>query len=535
MPKVFFPFFFVFILLVTLPLSAQFQPRVDYAVGPSPYGVAVGDFNGDGKPDLVVANNGGNPNTLSILLGNGDGTFQARSDIAGGGSPLQVIVADFNRDGKLDLAVANSIYNTVTVLLGKGDGTFQAPVAYATGTNAQWLVAADFNGDGKLDIATTNYEGDYWGGSISILLGNGDGTFEGQIRYPVGVNPFGVMAADFNHDGKLDLAVVCNNGYYGVWILLGNGDGSFQSPVYYPSGYNPRVGVVTDLNGDGNPDIAIANCISNSVSILFGDGAGNFASQIVYPAGVCPATLAGGDFDGDGNFDLIAPNSGSNNVSLLKGSVSGAFQTGNSFAVGSNPMFVAVGDFNNDTALDLVVTNVNDNSVSVLMNIGTDFSISASAATPSTVKRGDTATSTVSLVLATTFHGPVNLSCAVQPATSAPTCSLSPNPVTFDSQGNATSTLTIDSSSTSARKGNSLPFLWLPVAAFALAAVRIRAPRPKWLASFLFLMMFGGLVFQFGCGTSTGGKTKEPQTYTVTITASSGAHQHSATTVLTVQ
>ncbi len=533
MPRIFYPAFFV--LFVILPLSAQFQPRVDYAVGPSPYGVAVGDFNGDGKPDLVVTNNGGNPNTLSILLGNGDGTFQPHTDIAGGGNPLQVIVADFNRDGKLDLAVANSINNTVTVLLGKGDGTFQSPVAYTTGTTPQWLVAADFNGDGNLDIATANYEGDYWSGSISILLGNGDGTFQGQARYPVGINPFGIMAADFNHDGNLDLAVVCNNGYYGVWILLGNGDGSFQSPVYYPSGYNPRVGVVTDLNGDGNPDIAIANCISNSVSILFGDGTGNFASQIVYPAGVCPQTLAGGDFDGDGNFDLVTPNSGSNNVSMLKGNDSGAFQTGNSFAVGSNPMFVAVADFNGDTAPDLVVTNVADNTVSVLMNIGTDFSVSATAATPSIVKRGDTATSTVSLVLATTFHGPVNLSCTVQPANSAPTCSFNPNPVTFDSQGNAASTLTIDTSTTTA-KNNSLPFLWFPLAALALTGVGLRSPQKKWIASLLFVVIFGGVVFQLACtGTSSGGNTTKPQIYAVTITAISGSHQHTATTTLAVE
>ncbi|HTS36506.1 MAG TPA: VCBS repeat-containing protein [Candidatus Solibacter sp.] len=532
MPRIFYPVFIV--LFVTLPLSAQFQPRVDYAVGPSPYGAAVGDFNGDGKPDLVVANNAAHPNTLSILLGNGDGTFQPHTDIPGGGHPLQIIVADFNRDGKLDLAVANSIYNTVSVLLGNGDGTFQPLVPYATGANAQWLVAADFNGDGRLDIATANYDSD--SDSVSILLGNGDGTFQRQVSFQVGVNPFGIMAADLNHDGKMDLVVVCNNGYYGVWILLGNGDGSFQNPAYNPSGYNPRVGLVTDLNADNNPDIAIANCISNSVSILFGDGAGNFASQIVYPVDVCPQTLAGGDFDGDGNLDLVTANSGGNDVSLLRGNGNGAFTSGGSFAVGNDPMWVAVADLNNDTAPDLVVTNVNDNTVSVLMNIGTDFSIAATAANPSPVNRGSTATSTVSLSLSTSFHGPVNLACSVQPTTAAPTCSFSRNPVTFDSQGNATSILTIDTSTTTAHKGNPLSFLWFPVAALVFAGAGWRASRQRWIPSLLFVVMFAGLTFQVACsGTSSSATKPTPQAYTITITGTAGSHQHTTSTSIVVQ
>ena len=290
------------------------------------------------------------------------------------------------------------------------------------------------------------------------------------------------------------------------------------------------------MNADGNPDIAVANCISNSVSILFGDGAGNFASQIVYPVAVCPQTLTGGDFDGDGNFDLVTANSSSNNVSLLKGNGSGAFQSGNSVAVGSNPMWVAVGDLNNDTAPDLVVTNVADNTVSVLLNIGTDFSISASAANPSTVNRGSTATSTVSLTLSTAFHGPVSLSCSVQPTTSAPTCSFSPNPAIFDAQGNATSTLTIDTGTKTAQRSSALPFLWFPVAALALAGLGSRAPRQKWISSLLFVVMLAGLTFQFACtGTSSGGTKTTPQAYTITITGTAGSHQHTASTSIVVQ
>ena len=517
-------------------LCAQFQPHVDYASGPSPYGAAVGDFNGDNKPDLVVTNNAASSNTLGILLGNGDGTFQAHTDIAGGGRPLQVIVADFNNDGGLDLAVANSIYSTITVLLGKGDGTFQPPVAYATGQTSQWLVAADFNGDGRLDIATANYGADYWSGSVSILLGSGDGTFQSQIEYPVGVNPFGIMAADFNHDGKRDLAVVCNNGSYGVWILLGNGDGSFQSAVYNPSGYNPRVGHVADLNGDGNLDIAIANCISNNISILMGDGGGSFAPQVNYGAGSCPQTLAGGDFNGDEKLDLVTSNSQNNNVTLLKGNGDGTFQSAVGFSVGASPMWVAVADFNGDTAPDLVVTNVSDNTVSVLLNQGTDFSFAVSASSPATIKRGQSSLATISMALLSSYGTPsVNLTCSVEPAESAPTCSFNPNPATF-TNGLATSALTLDTKTTVAARGSLPRFLWLPVAGFALIGLGFRSPRRKPLASVLGVLLLGGLIFQGACGE--GGTVQQPpptqpQTYTITVTGTSGA-THSATTTLTV-
>src|SRR5438270_739962 len=166
-----------FMLLFTVRVFAQFQPRVDYGVGPTPFSVAVGDFNGDGHPDLAVTNSGTTgTNGVSILLGNGDGTFQTHVDYAADDRPTSLVAADFNRDGKLDLAIVNGSSSTLSILLGNGDGTFKAHVDYPTvAANPQWLVAADFNNDGILDVATANYGPDYYGGSVSVFLGNGDG------------------------------------------------------------------------------------------------------------------------------------------------------------------------------------------------------------------------------------------------------------------------------------------------------------------------------------------------------------------------
>ena len=361
-------FIYCFLLAFPLQLSAQFAAHVDYPTGQEPWGVAVGDFNGDRKLDLAVTNS--NDNTVGVLLGNGDGTFQPQVAYATGSRPLSVSVGDFNGDGKLDLAITSAADNTVSVLLGRGDGTFWPHVDYAVGDiNPQWLVVADFNHDGKLDIATANYGPNYSNGSVSILLGNGDGTFQAPRTYPAGINPFGVMTGDFNHDGIPDLAVVNNNGYFGVQILLGNGDGSFQSPVFYATGENPRVGVVADLNGDGNLDLAIGNCIDNDLSILMGDGAGHFASQVNYATGNYVSKLASGDFNGDGKLDLVNTDAASNSVSVLLGNGDGTFQAHVDYATGNNPSWVAVGDFNGDGAPDLVTTNLFANTVSILLNI----------------------------------------------------------------------------------------------------------------------------------------------------------------------
>ncbi|HEX7368075.1 MAG TPA: VCBS repeat-containing protein [Candidatus Saccharimonadales bacterium] len=245
-----------------------FASKVDNGTGIAPFSVTTGDFNGDGKTDLAVANEGSN--TVSILLGNGDGTFQPAVNYTVGTGPSSVATGDFNGDGKTDLAVANDGSNTVSILLGNGSGGFTLASSPATGTGPSSVTTGDFNGDGKTDLAVTNYNGGS-GNTVSILLGNGDGTFQPAVNYTVGTSPFSVTTGDFNGDGKTDLAVA-NDGSGTVSILLGNGDGTFQPKTDYITGSLPHIVTTGDFNGDGKTDLAVTNSYNgaggNSVSIL---------------------------------------------------------------------------------------------------------------------------------------------------------------------------------------------------------------------------------------------------------------------------
>ena len=226
--------------------TSTLLPATPYqANGPGTW-VAVGDFNGDGNADFVVANSG-----ISVFLGNGNGTFQAPVNSASGASPVALATADFNEDGLLDVA---AVYATgeVAILLGNGDGTFQAPLNFAAGSGPSGVAVADFNGDGAADLAVANASG------VSVLLGNGDGTFQAPANYAAGSGPAAVAAGDFIGNGQADLAVV--NAVEGtVSILLGNGDGTFQPAVNYAVGANPQSVAVGDFNGDGAPDLGVAN------------------------------------------------------------------------------------------------------------------------------------------------------------------------------------------------------------------------------------------------------------------------------------
>jgi dienelactone hydrolase len=325
--------------------------------------VATGDFNGDGKLDLAVTNN--LDNTVSIFTGNGDGTFKALGTAATGQSPGGFAAADFNGDGKLDLAIPNSA--TVSILLGKGDGTFETRVEYSTGQGANTVAVGDFNRDGKLDLAVANYGPGFLNSTVSILLGNGNGSFQPQVAYAAGVNPAGVLVGDFNRDGKLDLAVVNNNSPDGISILLGNGDGSFQNPVFYPLGRSPRMGIVADFNSDGKLDLAVANDGDNDVSILLGNGDGSFRAPVNYPVGAGPNALRGADFNGDGKLDLVTANQSGNSVSVLLGNGDGTFQAHTDYSAGLETYSIAVGDFNADGRLDVALADHRGNTVSVLL------------------------------------------------------------------------------------------------------------------------------------------------------------------------
>jgi len=308
--------------------DGSFDPEARYNVKSSPTSVAVADFNGDGAPDLIVANYGSSQ--VSVLLGNGNGTFQQAVNYASNASsnniqPYSVAAGDFNGDGKVDLVVTNYSNigfpfvagTTVSVLLGNGDGTFQPPVEYAAGSGPLPVAVADLNGDGHLDLVV----GNNFSNNASILLGNGDGTFRQALTVDAAGRPSSVAVGDFNGDGIPDLAIT--NSFSGtVSVLLGSGNGTFQQRVSYPTDpdSDPFSVAAVDLNGDGKLDLAVAmwfccdpedpNALG-TLNVLVGNGDGTFQPSLPFdrPAFVRHArSLVTADFNGDGKPDLAVVN-----------------------------------------------------------------------------------------------------------------------------------------------------------------------------------------------------------------------------------
>ena len=258
------------------------------------------DFSGNGILDLALTNR--TDDTVSVLMGNGDGTFQPAVDYAVGADPDAIVAADFAGDGILDLAVANSEPNFVSILMGNGDGTFRPAVDAPVGGGPDAIVAGDFNGDGQVDLAVAKRLDN----DVSILLGNGDGTFQSGGTFATGSGPDGITAGDFARDGKLDLAVA-NSKDNTVSILLGNGDGTFR-----PGGLPRRVDVVRHsqcrggggFHGNGILDLAVTGQQDGSLTILMGHGDGTFQPPSPIPTWWAAVGIAVGDFNGDGKLDL---------------------------------------------------------------------------------------------------------------------------------------------------------------------------------------------------------------------------------------
>jgi autotransporter-associated beta strand protein len=362
--------------------GGTFQPQLTYPAGAYPLYITIGDVNRDGKLDLAIVNY--LDNTVSVLLGNGDSTFQDRTTYATGPNPDSVAIGDVNGDGKSDLVVANQSYNdqhllTVSVLLGNGDGTFQSQISNTADAGGFSVAIGDLYGDGIPDAVVPNI----WSNTVSVLLGNGDGTFRNPIINLTGASPFSVAIGDLNGDGKPDL-VVSNESSNTLSVLLGNGDGTFQAQTTYATGSVPNSVAISDLNGDGKLDVVVANA-DDTVSVLLGNGDGTFQAQTTYATGLEPFSVAIGDMNGDGKLDLVVANS-VNTVSVLLGNGDGTFQPQITYATGPAPSSVAIGDVNGDGRPDLVVANWGNNTASVLLNnapafVGSAYTIDKTAPT----------------------------------------------------------------------------------------------------------------------------------------------------------
>jgi len=366
----------------TVDAAPFFATATAYPAGTSPTAIAVGDFNGDGKPDVVLAN--WNDGSVSLLLGNGAGALGAPAAFAVGPNPWALATGDFNGDGKLDLAVANFGGPSVSILLGNGAGGFAgaADIALAGQLNPSAVAVGDFDGDGTLDLAVTMTYGfsNITPGYVTVLLGNGSGGFGAPANFAVGGTPASVATGDFNGDGKLDLAVA--NSLVGTLsVLLGDGAGAFAAVPDVAIDGRPGAVVVGDFNGDGKVDLAVMvnSSLINaaSVVILSGTGAATFAAPVTIVldrtngAGLSGLTLA--DFNADGRLDLAVSDQRADRAFVLLGDGAGSFGTTNYVvALGGSPAALAVGDFNGDARPDLVgATASGSNAASASVSLST--------------------------------------------------------------------------------------------------------------------------------------------------------------------
>ena len=352
---------------------------VVYNTGQGPQGLAVGDLRGNGRLDIVTANTSA-PSSVSVLLGNGNGTFQSAVDFATGGIGTQfVALGRLGRGGPLNIITTNPGSETVSVLLGNGDGTFRPAVQYSVGLRERPIAVAvgDFTGDGIPDLVTVNVPQakDEGINSFSLLVGNADGTFQTAVTHSLPNRPSSLAAGDFTGNGILSIAVGTSGG---VMVLLGNGNGTFQAPVFYAASPNSVVSsiVVSDLAGTGRLDLATANPATDTVSVLLGNGNGTFGPAANYTVGgQGPRTVAAGRFRPGGPLDLVTDDVNSNSVSVLPGVGNGTFGNASQYFAADVPFAVAAGDFAGRGIDDIAVTNNAQGSsgmgaVSVLLNRG---------------------------------------------------------------------------------------------------------------------------------------------------------------------
>ncbi|CAF1181469.1 unnamed protein product [Rotaria sp. Silwood1] len=354
-----------------------FDTIITYSTGinSKPQSLAIGDFDNDGQIDIAVANY--RTSSISIFLGYQNGNFTTQVSYSTGYQswPYSITVGDFNRDNQLDIATGNFNMNDVSIFLGHGNGNFASVMTFSTGDGSapEFVEAHDFNNDGILDIAVANSGTN----NIVVLFGFGDGSFLLGTAYRTGVGsgPYALAIGDFDNDSQLDIAVA-NAQSNDIGIFLAYGTELYAGITSYSMGLEsqPHSVAIEDLNNDGLSDIVVANYGTDNVGILLGHSYGGFNSITTYSTGVgsSPYSVSIADFNNDNQLDIVVSNSETDNIAILIGAGNGTFVIGATYSTGarSRPCTVAVGDFDNNNITDIAIANYGTNNIFLLYGYG---------------------------------------------------------------------------------------------------------------------------------------------------------------------